>query len=374
MESLNKADAAKLERLFRYYCEYAPASSALDNVKWFKCISELGALSAQSRLTRAEVDLVFTRVKSKGERKIGLQQFINGLAQVAQVIFGKDEKAALSRFVSEYVRDEKTPKSEVAIASSEQPFARGKPASGDEKAEGKSQPRLEGDSPEAEARAFALYDFWCAYAPASNEGIDNVKFFKMVKEAQWLDGGDGEPLQPVDVDLVFTKSLQKGHRRLRAGEFLDALRKLGMRKFPQTSRPLDALIAAAGQIVATLPVKPVPQASSRKSADQPAFAEADDGDQDEGVPLTGRPAASPKPAAAAAAAAPAKTVGKPSIFDKLTDPRLYTGAHKHRFDADGVGLGLAGRDSVSKGRGTTGGKFHGDVVDNLAQITRPNLR
>jgi len=38
-----------------------------------------------------------------------------------------------------------------------------------------------------------------------------------------------------------------------------------------------------------------------------------------------------------------KLGGGPSIFDKLTDPKLYTGAHKHRFDEDGKGRGKAGR-------------------------------
>jgi hypothetical protein len=37
----------------------------------------------------------------------------------------------------------------------------------------------------------------------------------------------------------------------------------------------------------------------------------------------------------------------PSIFDKLTDPTQYTGAHKHRFDSHGRGRGLAGRDAAS---------------------------
>ena len=32
-------------------------------------------------------------------------------------------------------------------------------------------------------------------------------------------------------------------------------------------------------------------------------------------------------------------------IDRLTDTRGYTGAHKHRFDADGRGKGIAGRDS-----------------------------
>ena len=40
------------------------------------------------------------------------------------------------------------------------------------------------------------------------------------------------------------------------------------------------------------------------------------------------------------------STGKPSIFDKLTDPSLYTGAHKLRFDKDGKGLGKEGRDTL----------------------------
>jgi len=45
-----------------------------------------------------------------------------------------------------------------------------------------------------------------------------------------------------------------------------------------------------------------------------------------------------------------------NIFDKLTDTSKYTGAHKHRFDADGTGKGAAGRDYVSKGLGGVGGQ------------------
>lgn len=58
------------------------------------------------------------------------------------------------------------------------------------------------------------------------------------------------------------------------------------------------------------------------------------------------------------------------IYAKLTDSSQYTGAHKHRFDKTGHGKGLAGRDSVNKG-GV--GKHRGGDVNDLSQITRPNL-
>eukprot|EP01050_Picozoa_sp_SAG11_P007619 SAG11_NODE_641_length_8008_cov_2.916171_8_plen_201_part_00 len=41
-----------------------------------------------------------------------------------------------------------------------------------------------------------------------------------------------------------------------------------------------------------------------------------------------------------------------SIFERLTDPEHYTGTHKHRFDYEGNGKGLAGRDSNVKGSGS----------------------
>jgi len=40
-----------------------------------------------------------------------------------------------------------------------------------------------------------------------------------------------------------------------------------------------------------------------------------------------------------------------SVFDRLTDSKKYTGAHKHRFDDSGKGRGKAGRDVIAKGSG-----------------------
>ncbi len=63
-----------------------------------------------------------------------------------------------------------------------------------------------------------------------------------------------------------------------------------------------------------------------------------------------------------------------SIFDRLTDSSTYHGTHKHRFDGDGHGKGLAGRDSVSKGGSGTSAVYHGGDVNDLSQITRTGLR
>jgi len=69
------------------------------------------------------------------------------------------------------------------------------------------------------------------------------------------------------------------------------------------------------------------------------------------------------------------------VFDKLTDPRLYTGAHKSRFDLKtGRGKGLEGGDRAAKGVGTPHtprSKFKGNTntntdeqITSIAQILR----
>ncbi|EAZ51302.1 hypothetical protein [Cryptosporidium parvum Iowa II] len=44
---------------------------------------------------------------------------------------------------------------------------------------------------------------------------------------------------------------------------------------------------------------------------------------------------------------------KTSVFDRLLDPKLYTGMHKYRFDKDGNGLGKAGREYLFREDGYT---------------------
>ena len=69
-------------------------------------------------------------------------------------------------------------------------------------------------------------------------------------------------------------------------------------------------------------------------------------------------------------------IPKGSIFEKLTNPKAYTGHHKHRFDAEtGRGLGLDGRDRNVKGLGTemvAPVTANGDTLD-IVHLMRPNL-
>lgn len=70
---------------------------------------------------------------------------------------------------------------------------------------------------------------------------------------------------------------------------------------------------------------------------------------------------------AATSTTPKKKKDGPSIFDKLTDPKLYTGAHKHRFGSDGKGRGMAGRDAAS------GIEYGSGKVNDISSILRPGF-
>jgi len=53
-----------------------------------------------------------------------------------------------------------------------------------------------------------------------------------------------------------------------------------------------------------------------------------------------------------------------SIVARLTDPKLYTGSHAHRFDASGKGRGLAGRTEVVEFKGNTNTATVDSTVDH----------
>jgi hypothetical protein len=141
--------------------------------------------------------------------------------------------------------------------------------------------------------------------------MDNVKFSKLCRETKVI----GRGLTPASVDITFSKVKPKGGRAIDFAGFQEALQIL---------------------------------ASEKYSRDDPATA------FDKIIALIER-AGGPKTTGTSA------TATKGNIYDRLTDTRGYTGAHKQRFDASGRGRGAAGR------RGDDG-------VSDLSQITRPGMR
>ena len=139
---------------------------------------------------------------------------------------------------------------------------------------------------------------------------------------------EGVPrVPPSSVDVAFAKAKTPGRRALTYEQFLFALQLLALEVFSN-----DEPLAAAQRIFDV-------------------------------VVAAGGPVINSSAAAGAASA--------PSIFTRLTDTSLFTGAHKHRFDASGHGLGIRGRDDVPDGADAR--RVRGNHVPDLSAMLRPGL-
>ncbi|ORX75728.1 hypothetical protein BCR32DRAFT_271731 [Anaeromyces robustus] len=58
---------------------------------------------------------------------------------------------------------------------------------------------------------------------------------------------------------------------------------------------------------------------------------------------------------------------KQSVTERLTDPSKYTGSHKERFDANGKGRGLAGREDLCINDGNTSSKSRNHAIENSVE-------
>jgi hypothetical protein len=69
--------------MFNAFCTFGGgAPGAMDNVKWVKCVRDSGLLGL--RVSQTDADLVFTRVKTKGGRKISYLEFRWALCLLAE--------------------------------------------------------------------------------------------------------------------------------------------------------------------------------------------------------------------------------------------------------------------------------------------------
>jgi Ca2+-binding EF-hand superfamily protein len=137
------------------------------------------------------------------------------------------------------------------------------------------------------------FEQFCSFGSKSRlTELDNAKFAKLCRDAKLLD----KRFTKVDVDMAFAKVTPKGKRKLTFAEFERALELVAAKKGCSVEEVQAAVAAAA------------PSSSGTK----------------------------------------AEVSG---IVSKMTDTSQYTGAHKERFDAEGHGKGLAGRDYVPKGQG-----------------------
>jgi len=131
--------------------------------------------------------------------------------------------------------------------------------------------------------------------------MDGAHFAKMCRDCNLID----HEFTLVDVDLIYTKCKTRGERKISFAEFHDGLTMIAEHKQVSKHDLVNFLLQAEGPVVY---------------------------------------------------AAQAEKAVRGSVLARLTDTKRYTGAHKHRFDENGRGRGLAGRpsDGVSSVRDPLG--------------------
>jgi hypothetical protein len=122
--------------------------------------------------------------------------------------------------------------------------------------------------------------------------MDNSKFNKFCKDCKVV---DGKNVTSTDCDIIFNKMKPKGARKIDWNTFVSIFRELAQKKYPSKNAQ-DAYIQLLAHI-----------------ADKGPIARGT-------ITETG------------------------GVYDKLLDTSKYTGSHKERFEADGTGRGLQGRE------------------------------
>jgi len=134
--------------------------------------------------------------------------------------------------------------------------------------------------------------------------MDGAKFAKLCRDCDLVD----KNFTSVDVDLAFTKAKTKGQRRISFAEFHDILQAMADKKGVHKSSVINTILRAEGPVILSA------------VSDQARMG---------------------------------------SVLQRLTDHTRYTGSHKFRFDQEGHGRGLNGRDAVGP---------VGMVTDKLGQM------
>jgi hypothetical protein len=126
----------------------------------------------------------------------------------------------------------------------------------------------------------------------NDSSMDNQRFNKFCKDCKII---DGKNITSTDCDIIFNKMKSKGARRIEWNTFVSIFRELAQKKYPSKNSQ-DAYIQLLAHV-----------------ADKGPIARG--------------------------------TVTETSgVYDKLLDTAGYTGMHKERFNADGTGRGLEGRN------------------------------
>jgi hypothetical protein len=310
MNFTQTADPAReLYKIYQQFCAFgkghrvAAQQLSMDSRTFQKFNKDAGLIS--KRMTRTSVDLIFTKVKARGQRSVDFNGFLECLRHVAA-----ERQVTFDALVTYILRSNVGP----------------------------------GLNSATQAESVRFHDDTSSYTGVHKAGGPTTLG----------NGGDGQVItlsnltDRSDYD-VRGRKINKGAPTRGRGA-AQQQRRLSAKGHLMLNSAMGAFPANTQQ---PMPSYAQPQQQHQQQQQQ----------QRQAAPQRAAPAqpyrsAAPQAPQQRPQTSPSRKGG--NIFDRLTDSSQYTGAHKHRFDSSGRGRGLEGRDRTAVGRGYVGsGVQHG---------------
>eukprot|EP00747_Dinoflagellata_sp_TGD_P027135 gnl/TRDRNA2_/TRDRNA2_132407_c0_seq1.p1 gnl/TRDRNA2_/TRDRNA2_132407_c0~~gnl/TRDRNA2_/TRDRNA2_132407_c0_seq1.p1 ORF type:complete len:500 (-),score=118.75 gnl/TRDRNA2_/TRDRNA2_132407_c0_seq1:188-1687(-) len=241
----SEVDWGAVEQVF---AAYAGHEAALDGKGFAKMCKECGLFDA--KFTKNDVDIVFAKVAKKGQRRIALAEFKDGIRHVAQ------RKGCATSVVQEKVGNSSGPQisgtkvegcrfhdDKSTYTGAHAPEGAGDNGGRHTRLADKGAPKPD----DAEDDWEGVDSMFKAYA-GKGDDIDGREFAKVCVDCNLYD----RRFTKNDVDIVYAKICVKGERRIKIAQFQDALRVIAEKKACPTSHVQQLVAYSSGpQVHAT---------------------------------------------------------------------------------------------------------------------------
>eukprot|EP00217_Crustomastix_stigmatica_P002796 CAMPEP_0183819806 /NCGR_PEP_ID=MMETSP0803_2-20130417/64325_1 /TAXON_ID=195967 /ORGANISM="Crustomastix stigmata, Strain CCMP3273" /LENGTH=798 /DNA_ID=CAMNT_0026064695 /DNA_START=85 /DNA_END=2481 /DNA_ORIENTATION=- len=231
LKEVHNADGGVMNNLqdaFLAFCNFGAQGTKIqdmDGPKWAKFCRDTG-LQNKKNFTSVQVDLVFSKAKPKGERRINFECFKAALGMVAEMKGMGFEM--LSQLVAAKAPASSGTKAEAVKFHDDKSMYTGAHAS----TVGRDNSRTTKDAqaefakrptPKDVPGLQECYDAFCSFGggKAGPKGyeMDNAKFAKLARECELLD----KKCTSTSIDIIFSKAKPKGERKIMYKSFLVAL-------------------------------------------------------------------------------------------------------------------------------------------------------
>ena len=243
-----------LRRVFSVFNAFGGGNpSFMEGKTFIKLLRDCGLIDGQvrdargRRFTPTAADLIFTKVKPKGERVIEMDDFVLALQLVA------DECGAPYEYVHDFVCGVDEPSNNGGTVGEYNKFYDDKDLyTGAYAAQFgvQKRPRAHREWREDRKRSSAtppdvpglksVFNAFCTFGGGAPGAMDNVKFVKCCKDSRLIT----RKFSTTDADLVFTKTKARGERRLSYPEFRWACSLIAESIGTTYERVTDAMVRA----------------------------------------------------------------------------------------------------------------------------------